>query len=237
MYLDKKTFEEISEKTKLDILTIQDTINRRNKPKTVSKTNINDNKKISIEKEILEIKKNVNDLKNTVEKMFVMAKRNHDFITLLVKEKINKISELVEHQEDENEKIKTIDELQENEYLKDDSDTSSSKSVKTYKINGIKCIKEGDSFYDFDNKKLFAITNDEGEIELVEEEKEEYDYITIGKKKYILIDENVYTIANDEPDELYGTYINRKFTKTNKIIVKGRKQQEKTEEELEAELG
>jgi len=116
---------------------------------------------------------------------------------------------------------------------------SSSKSVKTYKINGIKCIKEGDKYYDFDNKKLFAITNDEGEIELVEEEKEEYNYITIGKKDYILIDENVYTIANDEPGELYGTYKNGKFTKINndKIIVKGRKQQEKTEEELETELG
>jgi len=45
------------------------------------------------------------------------------------------------------------------------------------------------------------------------------------------------TITNDEPYELYGTYINRKFTKTNKIIVKDRKQQEKTLEELERELG
>ena len=121
--------------------------------------------------------------------------------------------------------------------------TTSSKSVKTYKINGIKCIKENDNYYDFTNNEkgnLIATTNKKGEVELVDEEEEEkegYELITIGKKDYILIDENVYTIANDEPDELYGKYVNSKFTKFNndKIIVKGRKQ--KTDEELEAELG
>jgi type I restriction-modification system DNA methylase subunit len=118
--------------------------------------------------------------------------------------------------------------------------TSSSKSVKTCKINGIKCIKTDNKYYDFnDQDKLIAITNDEGKVELIEEETEEYELITIGKKDYILIDEDVYTIADDKPDELYGTYKNGKFKlipKNDKIIVKGRNQEEKTLEELEAEL-
>jgi type I restriction-modification system DNA methylase subunit len=114
------------------------------------------------------------------------------------------------------------------------STSTSSKSVKTYKINGIKCIKEDDNYYEFINNEkgnLYAITNKEGEVELVE-------YITIGKKDYILIDTNVYTIMNNEPDELYGEYINGKFSKINneKIIIDG-KQKVKTIEELEAELG
>lgn len=177
-------------------------------------------------------------------------------------EKVVKIIEEIEKKEsDYNKSIEAIKKLVETIYTniemkcssltnatdKIDEDntsksSSSSKSVKTYKINGIKCIKEDDNYYDFTtNKKgkLIATTNEEGEVELVDEEvKEEYEYITIGKKNYILINENVYTIVNDEPDELYGKYANGKFTKFNndKIIVKGRKQKEKTDEELEAEL-
>ncbi len=60
------------------------------------------------------------------------------------------------------------------------------------------------------------------------EQKEEYELITIGKKDYILIDENVYTISNNKPSELYGTYVNGKFNKidNDKIIIKERKQKE-----------
>lgn len=116
-----------------------------------------------------------------------------------------------------------------------------SNSTKTYKINGIKCIKKDGNYYEFKNDKLIATTNNEGEVELIEEEEEEeeeeFEYITIGKIEYILIDENVYTIINNKPSKLYGKFINNKFIKSNeKIIIKGKKQ-EKTLEELESELG
>jgi len=124
---------------------------------------------------------------------------------------------------------------QENE---DDISTSSKSSTKskTYKISGVKCVKKANDYYDVETDKLFAITNDLGEVELIEEE-EEYSYITIGKKDYILIDKDIYTIIDDKPDELYGFYDNNKFTKTtsNKIVVKARPK-EKDLDELEAEL-
>jgi type I restriction-modification system DNA methylase subunit len=169
-------------------------------------------------------------------------------------EKVVKMIEEIEKKEsDYNKSIETIKKLVETIYtniemkcygltntedVMDEDNTSksskSSKSVKTYKINGIKCIKEDNNYYEFINNEkgnLYAITNKEGEVELVE-------YITIGKKDYILIDTNVYTIMNNEPDELYGKYVNGKFSKINneKIIIDG-KQKVKTIEELEAELG
>lgn len=153
-------------------------------------------------------------------------------------QKLNELFKDFKEEEDDN--------TEDNISKSSESTTSTSKSVKTYKINSIKCIKEDNDYYDYStNKKgkLIATTNEEGEVELVDEEeekeeKEEYEYITIGKKNYILIDTNVYTITNDEPDELYGKYADGKFSKFNndKIIVKGRKQKEKTDEELEAEL-
>ncbi len=103
---------------------------------------------------------------------------------------------------------------------------------------------------------MHAITNTNGEIELVDEEEEEeakeeedemddcseskYDLVTIKDVEYINLDEKIYTIdETGEPDKLFGTFTNGKFryvkNSNDKIIVKGRAI-EKSIEELEAEF-
>jgi hypothetical protein len=78
-------------------------------------------------------------------------------------------------------------------------------------------------------------------VEEKEEEQEEeivYKYLNISGKKHILIDTDVYTIKDDKPYELYGHYVNKKFTKiqnNDKIIVKGRTKRNDLDD-LEAEL-
>lgn len=112
---------------------------------------------------------------------------------------------------------------------KSSNSSSSNKSLKQiiYKIDGISCIKENNEYYIYENKTkgdLFATQNKKGDIELVGKSK--YEYLTINETEYILIDNKVYTILNDEPDELYGNYINDKFTKikkNSKVIVKKNK--------------
>ena len=105
---------------------------------------------------------------------------------------------------------------------------------------------EKGEYYLYDNNvkgDLYAIKNEDGVIELVEQQEAEqeeivYKYLKISGVKYILIDSNVYTISDDKPHELYGRYINKKFTKlqkNDKIIVKGRTTN-KNLNDLEAEL-
>jgi len=112
------------------------------------------------------------------------------------------------------------------------SSSSTSSKVIIATLNGVKCVREDDKYYLYENNikgDLYAFKNDNGDVELVEQEESEtenkYDYLTIGKMNYILIGEKVYTVnKNNEPEELYGTYKNDKFTKltSKKIIVKGR---------------
>ena len=91
--------------------------------------------------------------------------------------------------------------------------------------------KEVGNYYKWVNEKkedLHAITNTNGEIELVdkeeeeeEEEKEEemdggseskYDLVTIKDVEYINLDEKIYTIdKTGELDKLFGTFKNGKF--------------------------
>ena len=134
--------------------------------------------------------------------------------------------------------------------------------VSVVKVSGVQCVKENNKYYLYENNvkgNLYAIKNDSGDVEFAEEqEKEEeeeqeeeivYKYLKISGEKYILIDSDVYTISNDKPHELYGQYINKKFTKlhvegispsrllqkNDKIIVKGRTKN-KNLDDLEAEL-
>ncbi len=112
------------------------------------------------------------------------------------------------------------------------------------------------NYYKWVNEKkgdLHAITNNNGEIELVDEEEEEeeedemddcseskYDLVTIKDVDYTNLDDKIYTIdETGKPDKLFGTFTNGKFryvkNSNDKIIVKGRTI-EKSIEELEAEL-
>jgi type I restriction-modification system DNA methylase subunit len=98
------------------------------------------------------------------------------------------------------------------------STSNNSLKQKIFKINGVSCIKENNEYYVYNAKakgNLFAIENKKGNIKLVE--KPQYEYLTINGIEHILIDNDVYTIVNDKPCELYGHYENEKFTKIKKI--------------------
>ena len=81
---------------------------------------------------------------------------------------------------------------------------------------------------------MYTVKNDNGEFDFIGQEKEleeveepesKYEYLSAGKTDYILIEDQVYTINDDEPDEFYGTFKNGKIIKSsinNQIVVKGR---------------
>ena len=72
MYLKNIPMEEIIEQTKLDIDYIRQTIERRNKSKTLPETK-------NLESEIIEMKNEIKELKNTVKDLVVMMKVIYEF--------------------------------------------------------------------------------------------------------------------------------------------------------------
>ena len=181
-------------------------------------------------------------------------------------EQLNNEDDANEDSEDELEH-KSLNTIRPNNKIKieDEISNKSSKSAKSAKsvnlnkssksnaskviiaiLNGMRCVEENREYYLYDNNvkgDLYAIKNANGDIELVEQQEVEqeeivYKYLKITGEKYILIDNDVYTISNDKPHELYGYYVNKKFTKlqkNNKIIVKG-KTSNNNLDDLEAEL-
>ena len=85
-----------------------------------------------------------------------------------------------------------------------------------------------------DNGKNIVVSYTNDKIEVTEISNDEKDKLIIAENNNHKLNKDLDIVTN----ELYEKYKNCKFTKSNndKIIVKGRKQQKKTEEELEAEL-
>lgn len=105
-------------------------------------------------------------------------------------------------------------------------------------------LEENKKTYQVELNKLFKDFKEQDdenseteEQETKEQETEEHQILTYKKVDYYLIGEDVYTIKDEKPDKIFGTYKNNKFTKLDdmkdKIIVK---KKEKTVEELEVEL-
>jgi type I restriction enzyme S subunit len=133
----------------------------------------------------------------------------------LSKENINIIKISVPSLEKQQEIVQKIDEL--------NLDTSHynqyQKILQTELDNIIEIITNMTLLCDTNvEEKLDENINDDDELENSDsEEKEtEYEKIEIKGKDYYLIDEEVYTITNNEKDKLYGYYKNDKFKKIKK---------------------
>jgi len=79
MYLKNVSMEEIVKRTKLDDELIRETIEKRqyNNPNKI--TEIIEPKKVSLEKEIIEIKNEIKNLKNTIQELVEMMKAVYEF--------------------------------------------------------------------------------------------------------------------------------------------------------------
>ena len=84
--------------------------------------------------------------------------------------------------------------------------------LKIYKINGVRCIKDENKYYCYANNKkenLFAITNENNEIELIEQESEKT-IIIVGKIECIKVGDKYFKYVNNCKGELYAETINGK---------------------------
>ena len=94
--------------------------------------------------------------------------------------------------------------------------------VKIHKINGVRCIKNGTNYYNCtNNKNLFATTNDNNEIELVESVQEESleEIVLVGKVLCMKVGGNYYRYTNDKQGELYAETSNGKVVLSKKSVM------------------
>jgi superfamily II DNA or RNA helicase len=114
-----------------------------------------------------------------------------------------------------NQKIKLIVKLENNETIEvsyeDNFLNIVKKKPKYVKINNKQYLCENNKYYLYENNKkgeLFAITDYLGDVVPLDNYTEN---IKIKNNVYALINDTVFTLNNNEPDEIYGTYINKKF--------------------------